>query len=122
MTTSAADNAPDIGFATRHRQLLLGLLSVLLFLTAWEAVFLWVPFNPLYISMPSLIGLALVDLIASGKLAYDLGVSAVPFLIGFVAAATVGIAIGIVMGWRIKIGYALDPLMTVFYASPLVAL
>jgi taurine transport system permease protein len=27
-----------------------------------------------------------------------------------------------VMGWRARIGYALDPLMTVFYASPLVAL
>jgi NitT/TauT family transport system permease protein len=26
------------------------------------------------------------------------------------------------MGWRVRIGYALDPLMTVFYASPLVAL
>jgi taurine transport system permease protein len=26
------------------------------------------------------------------------------------------------MGWRARIGYALDPLMTVFYASPLVAL
>ena len=26
------------------------------------------------------------------------------------------------MGWRERVGYALDPLMTVFYASPLVAL
>jgi NitT/TauT family transport system permease protein len=26
------------------------------------------------------------------------------------------------MGWRVRVGYALDPLMTVFYASPLVAL
>ena len=34
----------------------------------------------------------------------------------------VGVAIGIVMGWRVRVGYALDPLMTVFYASPLVAL
>ncbi len=34
----------------------------------------------------------------------------------------VGVSIGIVMGWRVRVGYALDPLMTVFYASPLVAL
>ena len=34
----------------------------------------------------------------------------------------VGVAIGIVMGWRQRVGYALDPLMTIFYASPLVAL
>ena len=25
------------------------------------------------------------------------------------------------MGWRLRVGYALDPLMTAFYASPLVA-
>ena len=30
--------------------------------------------------------------------------------------------LGIVMGWRVRVGYALDPLMTIFYASPLVAL
>ena len=34
----------------------------------------------------------------------------------------VGVALGIVMGWRARVGYALDPIMTVFYASPLVAL
>lgn len=120
MTT--AEEAPHISFAARNRNLLLGLLSVTLFLLAWEAVFLFVPFNPLYISMPSLIALALVDLVTSGKLAYDLSVSAVPFSVGFIAAAIVGIALGIVMGWRVKVGHALDPLMTVFYASPLVAL
>jgi taurine transport system permease protein len=32
------------------------------------------------------------------------------------------VPLGMVMGWRARIGYALDPLMTVFYASPLVAL
>jgi NitT/TauT family transport system permease protein len=119
---ASADTAPHIGFATRNRNLLLGLLSVGLFLAAWEAVFLFVTFNPLYISKPSLIIRALGDLIVSGKLAYDLGVSAVPFVLGFVAAAVVGIMVGIVMGWRVRVGYALDPLLTVFYASPLVAL
>jgi NitT/TauT family transport system permease protein len=52
----------------------------------------------------------------------DLAVSAVPFLYGFSAAFVIGVPLGIVMGWRVRIGYALDPLMTVFYASPLVAL
>jgi len=52
----------------------------------------------------------------------DLAVSAVPFLYGFSAAFVIGVPLGIVMGWRVRVGYALDPLMTVFYASPLVAL
>ena len=94
----------------------------MLFFAAWQAVFLVVPFDPLFISKPSLIASGLVDLITSGDLFRDLAVSAVPFLYGFSAAFVIGVPLGIVMGWRMRIGYALDPLMTVFYASPLVAL
>ncbi len=122
MTNTATEPPTRVGFAARNRNLLLGLLSVGLFLAAWEAVFLFVPLNPLFISKPSLILRGLADLVASGALLHDLAVSAVPFLYGFSAAVVVGVAIGIVMGWRQRVGYALDPLMTIFYASPLVAL
>ena len=113
---------PRMSFPERHRKALLGTLAVVLFFAAWQAIFLVVPFNPLFISKPSLIASALVDLITSGDLLRDLAVSAVPFLYGFSAAFVIGVPLGIVMGWRVRIGYALDPLMTVFYASPLVAL
>jgi NitT/TauT family transport system permease protein len=120
--TMPAEPVPQIAFAERYRNLLLGLLSVALFLAAWQAVFLFVPFNPLFISKPTLIAASLWDLIVTGTLFHDLAVSAVPFVYGFSAAVVVGIAVGIVMGWRVRVGYALDPIMTVFYASPLVAL
>ena len=116
------DAAPRVSFPARYRKALLGTLSVVLFFAAWQAIFLVVPFNPLFISKPSLIASGLVDLITSGDLFRDLAVSAVPFLYGFSAAFVIGVPLGIVMGWRMRIGYALDPLMTVFYASPLVAL
>src|SRR5262245_4294505 len=116
------DTASRLSFFTRHRKALLGSLSVVLFFAAWQAVFLLVPFNPLFISKPSLIASGLVDLVTSGDLFRDLAVSAVPFLYGFSAAVVIGVPLGIVMGWRLRVGYALDPLMTVFYASPLVAL
>ena len=119
MTDAAA---PRMSFPARHRKALLGTLSVVLFFAAWQAIFLVVPFNPLFISKPSLIASGLVDLITSGDLLRDLAVSAVPFLYGFSAAFVIGVPLGIVMGWRVRVGYALDPLMTVFYASPLVAL
>jgi taurine transport system permease protein len=109
-------------FAARYRNILLGGLAVVLFFAAWQAIFLLVPFNPLFISKPSLIAAGLVDLVASGDLLHDLAVSAVPFCIGLAGAVIVGVPLGIVMGWRPRVGYALDPLMTVFYASPLVAL
>jgi taurine transport system permease protein len=109
-------------FAARYRNVLLGGFAVVLFFAAWQAVFLFVPFNPLFISKPNLIAAGLIDLIDSGDLFHDLAVSAVPFFTGLAAAVIVGVPLGIVMGWRPRVGYALDPLMTVFYASPLVAL
>ncbi len=109
-------------FAARYRKILFGGFAVLLFFAAWQTVFLFVPFNPLFISKPSLIAAGLVDLVGSGDLFHDLAVSAVPFFIGLAAAVIVGVPLGIVMGWRARVGYALDPLMTAFYASPLVAL
>jgi NitT/TauT family transport system permease protein len=116
------DTAPRPSLVTRHRKLLLGCLSLVLFLVAWQAVFLVVPFDPLFISKPSLILAGLVDLMTSGDLFRDLAVSAVPFVYGFAAAVLIGVPLGILMGWRVRVGYALDPLLTVFYASPLVAL
>jgi taurine transport system permease protein len=116
------DVVPRPNLAERYRKPLLGGLAVALFFAAWQAIFLVVPFNPLFISKPSLIADGFVDLIGSGDLFHDLAVSAVPFCYGFVAAVVIGVPLGIVMGWRRRVGYALDPLMTVFYASPLVAL
>jgi NitT/TauT family transport system permease protein len=109
-------------FAARYRKVLLGGLAIVLFFAAWQAIFLVVPFDPLFISKPDLIAAGLVDLIDSGDLFHDLAVSAVPFFLGLGAAVLIGVPLGIVMGWRQRVGYALDPLMTVFYASPLVAL
>ena len=114
--------APQQSFAGKHRKVLLGLLAVAIFLAAWQAAFLVLPFNPLFISKPDLIWRALVSLLQGGDLLRDLAISAVPFLYGFTAAVVVGVPLGIVMGWRERVSYALDPIMTVFYASPLVAL
>jgi ABC-type nitrate/sulfonate/bicarbonate transport system permease component len=110
------------GFVQQNRRLLLGGLSVVLFFAAWQAVFLVVAFDPLFITKPSLMAGALVELVSSGELFDDLRVSGVPFLYGLTAAVIVGVPLGIVMGWRTRVGYALDPLMTALYASPLVAL
>src|SRR5258708_37187518 len=108
----AEDFAPRQNLVERYRKPLLGALAVALFFGAWQAMFLVVPFNPLFISKPSLIASGLVDLVTSGDLFRDLAVSAVPFVYGLSAAVVIGVPLGIVMGWRVPIGYALDPLMT----------
>ncbi|HUK61435.1 MAG TPA: ABC transporter permease [Stellaceae bacterium] len=119
MTDEALPRAP---FFRQNRKALLGALAVALFLAAWQAVFLIIPFNPLFITTPGLMAKALVELAASGELSADLAVSAVPFLYGFGAAIIVGVPLGVVMGWRARWSYTLDPLLTALYASPLVAL
>jgi len=115
-------SAPQPGLFSRYRNFLLGCFAVAAFFAAWQAVFLFVPFDPLFISKPSLIAAGYLDLIESGDLFRDLAVSAVPFFGGLAAAVVIGVPLGIVMGWRARVGYALDPLLTAFYASPLVAL
>src|ERR1700751_215013 len=109
-------------FMQRHRNATLGALAVVLFFAAWQMIFLFVPLNPLFFTTPNLIAAGFVDLVESGDLLHDLAVSAVPFGLGLLAAVIIGVPLGMLMGWRVRIGYALDPLMTVFYASPLVAL
>jgi NitT/TauT family transport system permease protein len=106
----------------RHRNFWLGALAVVAFFAAWQAIFLVVPLDPLFMTTPSLIAAGYLDMVTSGDLFHDLAVSAVPFFLGLAAAVVVGVPLGMVMGWRPRVGYALDPLMTIFYASPLVAL
>ena len=113
---------PHPVFARPSRKVLLGSLAVIAFFVAWQAIFLVVPYNSLFITKPSLMFAALWRLSVSGQLFFDLGASAAPFFYGLIAAVVVGVPLGIVMGWRQRVGQALDPLMTVLYASPLVAL
>ena len=114
---------PFLEWVYEKRRMLLGVVAVILFFAVWEAIFTWiVPLNPFFISKPSLIWLGFLYDFNSGKLMSELLVSARPFLFGFVAAIVIGILIGTFMGWRTRVGYALDPLMTALYASPLVAI
>lgn len=105
----------------KHRRMLLGLLAVALFFAIWQGIFVFVPLNPFFMSKPSLIWTGFMADVSSGKLLHEVIVSGEPFLFGFIAAIAVGILVGTFMGWRERVGYALDPLLTALYASPLVA-
>ena len=110
------------GWIVRYRRLVLGGASVALFLAAWEALLTWViRYDPFFMTKPSLITVAFGDLILRGKLWGDIGISAQAFAVGFVLAVAVGIPLGALMGWRRRLDYALDPLLTALYASPLIA-
>ena len=109
-------------FWFKRRNVVLGGATVIAFFLIWESIFEWfIPLNTFIMSKPSLVFASFTTTIESGQLLDDLLISGKPFLFGFVSAGVVGIFIGTMMGWRIRVGYALDPLMTAFYASPLVA-
>jgi NitT/TauT family transport system permease protein len=104
------------------RRILLGTLSVVAFVATWEVVLSLVRWDPFFITTPSLIATAVREQILGGRLWRDIAVSAQAFAAGFSLAVVVGIPVGLVMGWRRRAAYALDPLLTALYASPLIAL
>jgi len=107
----------------RRRRMVLGCGSVVVFVGAWEIAFSTVVrWDPFFITKPSLIAAAFREQILGGKLWKDMAVSGEAFLAGFALAVVVGIPVGAVMGWRRRAEYALDPLLTALYASPLIAL
>ena len=110
-------------YFAEHRRLWLALCSFFFLVTAWELVLTYIfPVNPFFFTKPSLIAAAFVEQIQGAKLWHDLAVSSQAFLWGFSFAVIVGIPVGLVMGWRRRVEYSLDPFLTALYASPLVAL
>ena len=110
-------------FFTEHRRLWLALCSVFFLVASWELVLTYIfPVDPFFFTKPSLIGAAFKEQIQGSKLWHDLAVSSQAFIWGFAFAVVVGIPVGLVMGWRRRVEYSLDPFLTALYASPLVAL
>jgi NitT/TauT family transport system permease protein len=110
-------------YFAEHRRLWLAVCSFFFFFTVWELLLTYIfPVNPFFFTKPSLIAAAFKEQIQGAKLWHDLAVSSQAFLWGFSFAVIVGIPVGLVMGWRRRVEYSLDPFLTALYASPLVAL
>lgn len=106
-----------------HQRRILGLISIVTLIAVWEFLLTYViPLNPFFFTKPSLIAVAFKEQVSGGRLWHDLAVSSNAFIWGFSLAVVIGIPVGIIMGWRRRIEYALDPFLTALYASPLVAL
>ena len=110
-------------YFAEHRRFWIGICSLFVLVFAWELTLTYIfPVNPFFFTKPSLIGTAFKEQIQSAKLWHDLAVSSQAFIWGFSFAVLVGIPLGLVMGWRRRVEYSLDPFLTALYASPLVAL
>jgi ABC-type nitrate/sulfonate/bicarbonate transport system permease component len=110
-------------FYLNQEKLILGTLSVSLFLLAWELVGNTLQLiNPMFMSAPSLIWKAAVQLFGSGEIWNDLRVSGIEFGWGYLLSVVVGVPFGIAIGWYKKFAYVCDPFVNAMNATPRVAL
>ena len=118
-----ADASRWYKFYLNQEKKILDTLSVGIFLIIWELtgnVFQWI--NPMFMSSPSLIFKAAVEMFRSGEIYHDLYVSGIEFLGGYFLAAAVAIPFGILVGWYKRMSYVFDPFINAMNATPRVAL
>ncbi len=118
-----ADASALYKFYLNQEKLILGTLSVALFLLAWELVGnVFQVINPMFMSAPSLIWKAAVQLFGSGEIWNDLSVSGIEFGWGYLFSIIVGVPFGIAIGWYKRFAYICDPFVNAMNATPRVAL
>jgi NitT/TauT family transport system permease protein len=98
------------------------LLSIAMGLLLWESLSRFVVHNALFLAAPSQILRAIFALAVSGRLAHDVGVSAIEFVIGFGIASLLGIALGVLMASSETAKQICEPWVQAFNATPTVAL
>ena len=110
-------------FYLNQEKKILGTAAVVIFLTIWELVGNVLGLiNPMFMSAPSLIWKAAVQLFTSGEIWNDLYVSGVEFGWGYLLSVIVGVPFGIATGWYKKMSYIFDPFINAMNATPRVAL
>jgi len=117
----ALKNAPtpsQVAWVSRRR----AFLSVIIGLVLWEVVGRYIVTNPILFSPLSKVLEVGWKLAVTGELARHFGVSALEFALGFLLSAVVGIAVGFMMATSRRTQDILDPWVSFFYSSPLVAL
>ena len=110
-------------FYLNQEKKILGTLSVTLFLVLWELVGnTFQLINPMFMSAPSLIWNAAIQMFSSGEIYNDLYVSGIELFWGYFLSAAVAVPFGISIGWYKKVAYIFDPFVNAMNATPRVAL
>ena len=110
-------------FYLNQEKKILGTISVALFLVVWELVGNTLQLiNPMFMSAPSLIWKAGVQLFGTGEIWNDLRVSGTELLGGYLLAVSFAIPFGIMTGWYKRMSAIFDPFINAMNATPRVAL
>jgi len=110
-------------FYLNQEKKILGAASVVVFLVIWElAGNIWQLINPMFMSAPSLIFRAAVQMFSSGEIYNDLYISGIELFWGYFLSAAVAVPLGIMVGWYKRASYIFDPFINAMNATPRVAL
>ena len=110
-------------FYLNNEKKILGTTGVVTFLVAWELVGNTLQLiNPMFMSAPSLVFNAAVQMFSSGEIYNDLRVSGLELFWGYFLSAVVAVPFGIMVGWYKRASYIFDPFINAMNATPRVAL
>ncbi len=110
-------------FYLNNKRKILGTLGVSVFLIGWQLVgSTFQLINPMFVSAPSLIWNAAVQMFSSGEIFNDLKVSGLEFFWGYILSVLVGIPFGIGVGWYENMAAVFDPFINALNATPRFAL
>src|ERR1700752_1731120 len=123
LDVSVAEASKLYKFYLNQEKKILGTIAVVIFLTIWELVGNTLQLiNPMFMSAPSLVMKAAVQLFASGEIWNDLYVSGIEFFWGYFLSIIFAIPFGIAIGWYKRFAYICDPFVNAMNATPRVAL
>ncbi|HWP58796.1 MAG TPA: ABC transporter permease [Candidatus Acidoferrales bacterium] len=110
-------------FYLNQEKVILGTASVGLFFLIWElvgGVFQLV--NPMFVSSPTMVLKAAIQLFETGEIWNDLRVSGIEFFWGYFLSVIVAIPFGIAVGWYKRMAYIFDPFLSAMNSIPRIAL
>src|SRR5947199_5629900 len=123
LDVKVAEASAAYKFYLNQERKILGTVSVLIFLTVWELcgnTFQLI--NPMFMSAPSMVMKAAIQLFTSGEIWNDLYISGIEFAWGYALSVVFAIPFGIAIGWYKRFAYVCDPFVNAMNATPRVAL
>ncbi len=105
-------------FMVDHERAIIRIGALVGFLAFWEASARLELVNPIFISSPSMVTIAAVQLFQSAEFWSDLRISGIEFIIGYVMAIIVGVPLGLATGWFTRLNYAFSPFLHTLNVVP----
>jgi NitT/TauT family transport system permease protein len=110
-------------FYLNQERKILGTIAVVIFLSVWELLGNTLQIiNPMFMSAPSLVLKAGIQMFVSGEIWNDLYISGIEFFWGYALSVIFAIPFGIAIGWYKRFAYICDPFVNAMNATPRVAL